>query len=1153
MTARTAAALPATSAAARAGAARGRAASCRAWASGPSSIAHAPAARARRLGRQLAATASPRGRRARRRRWRGSCAGHQTRRRPRPDRGRRDVATLAPTGGHGLRDPGTAPGRRRAPRAVLPDLATCADCLRELFDPADRRHRYPFTNCTQLRPALQHRRGAALRPRAHSMARFPMCAACRGRVRRPGRPALPRPAERLPGVRPAAGAVGRGRRACCAARDGALRGGRRAIRAARSSRSRASAASSSWSTPRDEAAVRAAARAQAPRGEAVRRDVPVARGDRGDAARVGAGGSRAAHLARSAHRAAAPRRSGALAAARRAAATPGSARMLPYTPLHHLLLGDLGFPVVATSGNRADEPIVHRRARGARRGSRGIADLFLVHDRPIVRPRRRLGGARRRRAAACVLRRARGFARCRCRSAATARRHPRARRPPEEHGRRCRSAPASSLGQHVGDLDTARGAATPRPRAVDDLAALSRRPAAARRLRPPSRLRTRPALAERARPAGRRACSIITPTSRPAWPRTASRRRSSASPGTAPATAPTAPCGAASSCSSPRPRWRRVAHLRPFRLPGGERAVREPRRSALGLLFADLRTRRRSRWPTCARRRLHGGGARDARGMLERGVNAPLHHQRRPALRRRRRARRPPPARRPSRGRPRPSSSDGRRRRRSGDARYPFPLAADASGAPRWSSTGSPRSARSSPTPARRHAGGDRARASTRRWRDAIADGGAPRRRAAGRAHGGCFQNALPDRGRDRTRFAPAGFDARTGTSACRPTTAASRSARRCGGASRTEGEGLMCLAVPGKILDASRGDDPLMRIARVDFGGIVKEVSLAYVPEATVGDYVLVHVGLRHHRHRRGRGRRASSSISPRSATSRRSWGRGGGARMRFVDEYRDRDGRRGARRRHRPRHDPAVDAHGGLRRARPTPSSASASTSCCPPDVTLVHGPGCPVCVTPVEIIDKAIAIAGRPGVDLLLLRRHAARARHERRPARREGRAAADVRIVYSPLDALASRARTRDARWSSSPSGFETTAPANAMAVYQAKREGLRNFSLLVSHVLVPPAMRGDPRRRRRNRVQGFLAAGHVCTIMGFEEYEPIAAQLPRAHRGHRLRAARHPAGRAPVPSASSRRAAPRSRTSTRRRCRRRQRSRRRRSCARCSGW
>lgn len=160
-------------------------------------------------------------------------------------------------------------------------------------------------------------------------------------------------------------------------------------------------------------------------------------------------------------------------------------------------------------------------------------------------------------------------------------------------------------------------------------------------------------------------------------------------------------------------------------------------------------------------------------------------------------------------------------------------------------------------------------------------------------------------------------------------------------------------------------------------------------------------------------------------------------------------------------------------------------------PPDVTLLHGPGCPVCVTPIEMIDRAIDIAKRPGVILCsfgdMLRVPGSDGDLFR--AKSEG---ADVRIIYSPMEALALARRHPDREVVFLAVGFETTAPANAMPAYQARRDGIQNFSLLVSHVLVPPAMEailGDP----ENRVQGFLAAGHVCAVMGFRQYEPLAAK------------------------------------------------------------
>ena len=161
-------------------------------------------------------------------------------------------------------------------------------------------------------------------------------------------------------------------------------------------------------------------------------------------------------------------------------------------------------------------------------------------------------------------------------------------------------------------------------------------------------------------------------------------------------------------------------------------------------------------------------------------------------------------------------------------------------------------------------------------------------------------------------------------------------------------------------------------------------------------------------------------------------------------------------------------------------------------PPSLTLVHGPGCPVCVTPLETIDRALAVAARPGViftsfgDML-------RVPGSRDDLLRVKSRGGDVRFVDSPLAALDLARRHPDREVVFLAVGFETTAPGNAMAVRQAAREGLTNFSELVSHVLVPPAMAAilaSP----ANRVQGFLAAGHVCAVMGWREYEPLAERF-----------------------------------------------------------
>ncbi len=160
-------------------------------------------------------------------------------------------------------------------------------------------------------------------------------------------------------------------------------------------------------------------------------------------------------------------------------------------------------------------------------------------------------------------------------------------------------------------------------------------------------------------------------------------------------------------------------------------------------------------------------------------------------------------------------------------------------------------------------------------------------------------------------------------------------------------------------------------------------------------------------------------------------------------------------------------------------------------PEELMLIHGPGCPVCVTPVEIIDKAVALAGTPGVvfcsfgDMLRV----PGSEKDLFTVKSEG---GDVRVVYSPMDAVELARKHPDRQVGFFAVGFETTAPANAMAVLQAARLGLENFSLLVSHVLVPPAMRAIL-EAPSSRVQGFLAAGHVCTVMGSDQYVPIARQ------------------------------------------------------------
>ena len=158
-------------------------------------------------------------------------------------------------------------------------------------------------------------------------------------------------------------------------------------------------------------------------------------------------------------------------------------------------------------------------------------------------------------------------------------------------------------------------------------------------------------------------------------------------------------------------------------------------------------------------------------------------------------------------------------------------------------------------------------------------------------------------------------------------------------------------------------------------------------------------------------------------------------------------------------------------------------------PKEIELIHGPGCPVCVTPLEVIDKALAIAAMPGVifcsfgDMLRVPGSA----KDLFKVKSEG---GDVRIVYSPLDAVQIARDNPQRQVVFFGIGFETTAPANAMAVHQAKQQRLQNFSMLVSHVLVPPAIEAIM-TSPGNRVQAFLAAGHVCSVMGYWQYPPLA--------------------------------------------------------------
>jgi hydrogenase expression/formation protein HypD len=208
----------------------------------------------------------------------------------------------------------------------------------------------------------------------------------------------------------------------------------------------------------------------------------------------------------------------------------------------------------------------------------------------------------------------------------------------------------------------------------------------------------------------------------------------------------------------------------------------------------------------------------------------------------------------------------------------------------------------------------------------------------------------------------------------------------------------------------------------------------------------------------------------------------------MRFVDEYRqETDAQQFVRAIHQAVTQPwtIMEICGGQTHTL----IKSGIDQMLPSEVILIHGPGCPVCVTSLELIDKAINIARRSEVIFTsfgdMLRVPGSEA--DLLSVKAQG---GDVRIVYSPLDAVKLAQKHPDRQVVFFAVGFETTAPGNAMAVWQAKQLGLTNFSILSSHVLVPPAIEAilsSP----GNKVQGFLAAGHVCTVMGYHEYEPIA--------------------------------------------------------------
>src|SRR5205814_230696 len=234
-----------------------------------------------------------------------------------------------------------------------------------------------------------------------------------------------------------------------------------------------------------------------------------------------------------------------------------------------------------------------------------------------------------------------------------------------------------------------------------------------------------------------------------------------------------------------------------------------------------------------------------------------------------------------------------------------------------------------------------------------------------------------------------------------------------------------MCLAIPGRAEEIT--SDGVIKIGRVNFGGVVKRDCLDYVPEIAVGDYAIVHVGF------------AIAVIDENTAQETLETFRDLGVLEEEVAT------------------EEVVFARGGA-------------------------APGCPVGVRALELIGKALANAAQPGVIFCSVGDMLRVPGTEADLFQVKGRGAG-VRVVYSPLDAVELAVKNPDRQVVFFGVGFETTGPANAMSVHVAKRRGLKNFSVLVSHVLVPPAIEAIM-SSPGNQVQAFLAAGHVCSVMGY---------------------------------------------------------------------
>lgn len=497
---------------------------------------------------------------------------------------------------------------------VLPDLATCADCLAELFDPSDRRYRYPFINCTNCGPRYTIIENVPYDRARTSMRRFAMCPACH----REYEDLSDRRFHAEPNACPDCGpriALWDPSGATLCQDDDALTAAAAALRAGSIVAVKGIGGFHLLVDARDDAAVNRL-RARKRREEKPFAVMFPSLADVAASCRVRP--SEGALLAAPARPIVLLRRIGGPIATSVAPANPWLGALLPYTPLHHLLMRELGFPVVATSGNVTDEPIVFRETEALDRLG-GIADLFLVHDRPIVRPvddsvARVVCGRE------LLLRRARGYA-----PAPIALRNVRpgilAFGGHLKNTVALTHAGSAVLSQHIGDLETveARGAHT---KAVKDLAQLHAAPPdlAVRDLHPDyassraAEASGLPVLTVQHHLAHVAACmaehGLRPPVLGVAWDGTG--------------LGPDGTIWGGEFLLVEEGQWRRFAKLRPFRLPGGERAVREPRRVALGLLFEAYGEHAFEMGGLAPLAAFNAAELRVIRQMLLRGVNVPI-------------------------------------------------------------------------------------------------------------------------------------------------------------------------------------------------------------------------------------------------------------------------------------------------------------------------------------------------------------------------------------------------------------------------------------------------------------------------------------------------------------------------------------------------